>query len=119
MNPYLRAHAAYHAHGEPQVPWSVMLDFHLQHGVVISEPDLFVVARMVDSDRPEEHPQLIAHPPSACWHIWSASGDLGDIIDLGWMRSAREVTFQRRDGRLHRYRFMDLFERFASPAIAR
>lgn len=119
MSPYLRAHAAYHARGEPQIPWTIAMDWHLQHGLLWSDDRCFVMCRRVEWDEPE-HAILEHHPnpTDGDWHIWAAAGDLGAILNLGDLAAADRVSFQRRDGRLHRWSFDGLMRRFASPAIA-
>jgi hypothetical protein len=108
---YLQAFEAYHADGEPFMAWTLALDWHLQHGVVVATERVFVMARAVDGDRPEEHALLVDHAVGSAaangrvWHVWSAAGDMRELLRLGVLHGATEVTFQRRGGRLHRWGF--------------
>lgn len=36
------------------------------------------------------------------WHVWSAAGDLDELIHLARKFPAQMITFQRRNERLHR-----------------
>ena len=58
MSPYLQAFDAYHAAGEPFIPWTDALDFHLQHGATFSSSRLFLMARPVRMDALHQHPTL-------------------------------------------------------------
>lgn len=106
MSPYLRAHEAYHRDGEPWIPWVDALDFHLQHGVVISTPECFIMARRVVAAWPDHHHltlRAVADGDAAdAWHVWSAAGSLDALLDISRRHPSRQITFQRRDERLHR-----------------
>lgn len=108
MSPYLSAHAAYHRDGEPWIPWVEALDFHLQHGVVVSDGNAFLMARRVLSSWPDhQHLSLctVAEDEVADgWHVWSAAGGLEALLEIARRHPAAEITFQRRDERLHRAR---------------
>lgn len=110
MTPYLLAFQAYHRDGDPHIPWTTALDFHLQHGTVISTPSAFIMFRAVDWDSPDaEHLSLIAFPDSDDVHIWAAAGYLPTLQSLhGFYRYA---SFQRRNNRLHRVELRHLFKR--------
>lgn len=101
MTPYLRAHAAYHRHGPPGIPWLDAVDFHLQHGLVISDDRLFLMGRRVRNDASEAEqlslhwqPCLPAHHTT--WHIWAAAGDLRQLAALYFRYSCGQLTYQRR-----------------------
>lgn len=96
MSPYLQAYTAYHRHGEPWIPWTVALDWHLQNGVVIADSGVFVMARPVDPALPHEHPQLICHGTSSTWHVWAAGGDMWHLAAMAEAYGVEAVTFQRR-----------------------
>ena len=106
ISPYLRAHAAYHRDGVPWIPWVDALDFHLQHGVVISNDGTFLMARRVVSSW-QDHHHLTLHAvdenegPDG-WHVWSAAGNLEALLEIARAHPAAEITFQRRNERLHR-----------------
>lgn len=113
MTPYLSAFDAYHAHGKPFTPWTVALDWHLQHGVVIARPDAFLMARRVASAA-EDGEHLTLRPPHGtevldCWHVWAAAGDLRALLDfaaadplpwLSWCRRGRLPLRRVRHGQL-------------------
>lgn len=110
MKPYLSAHAAYHKGGAPYIPWIDALDFHLQHGLVISDRQTFLMARPVVMAWPDiDHVSFRRPDPAAGeiadgWHVWSAAGDLLPLIHHGWSKGATAVSFQRRGNeRIHRY----------------
>ena len=106
MSPYLRAHAAYHRDGGPWIPWVDALDFHLQHGVVISTPECFIMARRVVAAWPDHHHLTLCavteEDAADGWHVWSAAGSLDALLEIARRHPSREITFQRRDERLHR-----------------
>lgn len=96
MKPYLLAFEAYHAGGDQEITWTAAMDHHLQHGAVVSTPDLFVMARPVH-DFPENHPDFnFTAPWSDCWHIYAAAGDLKKLLALARDHKIRTITFQRR-----------------------
>jgi len=105
-SPYLLAHEAYHRDGAPWISWVDALDFHLQHGMVISTAECFVMARRVVAAWPDhEHLTLRAALPedgADGWHVWSAAGSLEALREIARNHPAEEITFQRRDERLHR-----------------
>lgn len=105
-SPYLRAYEAYHRDGAPWIPWVDALDFHLQHGMVMATADYFLMARRVVSAWPDyDHLTLCtvaAGEETDGWHVWSAAGALEALRELARRHPAREITFQRRNERLHR-----------------
>jgi hypothetical protein len=114
MTPYLRAFETYHRDGEPHIPWTTALDFHLQHGTVISTPDAFAMFRSVDWEAPDaEHLSLIPFPPSHAVHVWAAAGPLAGVLNIS--RIETHASFQRRNSRLHRVELRHLFKRRAHP----
>jgi hypothetical protein len=121
MTPYLRAYEAYHRDGEPHIPWTTALDFHLQHGLVYASPCLFFMGRFVPSFAPDhEHPDLIPFPCApgfagafSDFHVWSAAGNLGLLLNEAAEHCVETLTFQRRNNRLHRVKLRHLFKRLA------
>jgi hypothetical protein len=114
MTPYLRAFHAYHRDGPPHIPWIAALDFHLQHGTVISNSKVFAMYRPVEWNAPDwAHLSLLPFkdpfPKSCAVHVWSAAGDLSQILDL--TRIETHASFQRRNSRLHRVELRHLFKR--------
>lgn len=124
MTPYLQAWEAYHARGEPWTPWTVALDWHLQHGLVISTDRAFLMARRVPSAA-DDHTHLTLSPPHAtfgadCWHVWAAAGDLRALLAISAAYPLPWISWSRR-GRLPltRVRHGQLTEtarRFQAPA---
>lgn len=103
MTPYLQAWEAYHARGEPWTPWTVALDWHLQHGIVIATPRAFLMARAVPSAA-DDSAHLTLRPPHGtdvldCWHVWAAAGDLGALLDIAAAHPLPWISWSRR-GRL-------------------
>jgi len=114
MSPYLQAYESYHSAGEPYIPWTEALDFHLQHGLVVSSPEVFLMARKVVMAWPDEvHVSFrIAETAEADgWHVWSASGSLGKIMEIAEQQGAKAAAFQRRTGRVHRYQTSNIERR--------
>ena len=115
MSPYLQAHEAYHRDGAPWIPWVDALDFHLQHGVVISIARCFIMARRVVSSWPDHHHltlRAVAEEDAPDgWHVWSAAGPLDALLEIAREHPAREITFQRRNERLHRVAAAALLEK--------
>ncbi len=105
MNPYLTAHAAYVAE-DRDVDWTTALDVHFQRGVVISLPDVFLLARPVDWLAEDADHLSLDHwmPGSDAWHVWAAAGSVPRLLQIAREQGAHQVSFQRRDeGRLRRY----------------
>ena len=107
MSPYLTAHASYHADGPPHYPWAEVLDFHLQHGVVVSDGRVFLMARPVVMAWPDcDHVSYRlpeAEETADGWHVWSAAGELRGLLGIARRYRARRASFQRRNERTHRY----------------
>jgi hypothetical protein len=118
MTPYLVAYIAYLEAGEMDLPWTDALDFHFQHGAVISTPELFVMARPVAEDCPDDcHDDLLhtAHA-STTWHIYAAAGDLKKLLSLAVPHNIHTVTFQRRGRqKIHRLRLFSALETLPPP----
>ena len=124
MTPYLAAFEAYHARGTPWTPWTVALDWHLQHGLVIATPAAFLMARPVCSAA-DDGDHLTLSPPHGtayldCWHVWAAAGDLCALMDIAaayplpwisWSRRGRLPLTRVRHGQLTR-----TSARFQAPA---
>jgi hypothetical protein len=108
--PYLAAHAAYHADGPPHHGWAEVLDYHLQHGVVVSDARVFLMARPVVMAWPDWEqvswrlPDAAAGEVADGWHVWSAAGDLRALLKIARAHGAEQVSFQRRNERTHRVR---------------
>ena len=117
MNPYLAAFEAYHADGDPFIPWTEAVDFHFQHGTIFSTSSLFLMARPIPRGIPlEEHPTLTAYLGGTTWHIWSAAGDLREMLHLPATRKLHPgtlITYQRgaRDARIRAVALRHLFSR--------
>jgi hypothetical protein len=121
VTPYLRAFHLYHAHGPPVHTWTTALDFHLQHGAVLSLPQFFLMARPVPADAPAEAQLDLANlhtPPEAdTWHIWALAGDLRAALQYARLHQVRTVTYQRRNQpRLHTLRLPHALLRPSSAA---
>lgn len=129
MTPYQRAHAAYHRHGPPGVPWTDALDFHLQTGALfINTPSLFIMARMVPPDAtPEQQLSLTLFPGlrgSSVWHVWAAAGDLRDLLEIPefvddfFTHGVSHITYQRHGGtlRTHPMELLDAYIRSLVPS---
>jgi len=112
-SPYLAAFDAYHARGEPWTPWTTALDYHLQHGVVISTDRVFLMARRVPSAADDAAHLTLSPPhgtePLDCWHVWAAAGDLGALLSIAaefplpwisWSRRGRLPLTRVRHGQL-------------------
>ena len=104
MNPYLTAHEKYHADGTPFIAWGAAVDFHLQTAFLFNTPQAFLMARLVPTHAPEDsHPTLTRFPGGDVLHVWSAAGDPVALLRLFYqLPTVRELTFQRRNARLHR-----------------
>src|SRR5690606_7476234 len=103
MSPYLRAYEAYHSDGEPYIPWSDALDFHLQKGVVISDERVFLMARRVRMDWPDEdHVSFRVADDGNDWHVWAAAGTLSALLPFIKQHGAGNISFQRRHSRIRR-----------------
>lgn len=103
MNPYLHAWDAYHARGAPWTPWTVALDWHLQHGLVIATPAAFLMARPVPSAADDAAHLTLSLPQGTdlldCWHVWAAAGDLGALLAIAADHPLPWISWSRR-GRL-------------------
>ncbi|BCU77981.1 hypothetical protein [Luteolibacter sp. LG18] len=93
---------------EPDIPWIDALDFHFQHGVVVSTPELFVMARPVRlADGDDEHLALSVPRPADeadGLHVWMAAGTMrGLLAELRRLPWVKGVTFVRADGRVRRW----------------
>lgn len=97
MSPYL---TAFHKYQEIErgVSWTDALDFHFQHGVVISTPEVFVMAREVGiSWANEDYCSLVAMPfgRRGLWHVWACAGDLGKLLELAKSHGVKRLVYQR------------------------
>ena len=93
--PYERA-ARWHIAHCPHTPFVQVVEAHFFSGVVVSTPDIFVLARRVGHDWDEVRLLDIgqADPAGDCWHVWLFAGNLpqlpaADMLRLPW------VTFHR------------------------
>lgn len=99
MTPYLTAYNLYHSAGEMDVSWTEAIDYHAQRGAIIATPYLFVMARPVSPDWPENWHSDISHAQagtSRVWHIYAAAGDLHGLLCLAKSHGISHVTFHRR-----------------------
>jgi len=106
MSPYLLAHSLYQSQ-HPDIPWTDALDFHLQHGTVISTPEVFLMLRPVRfADADVVHLSLTATPGNCdALHLWMAAGNLRALLrESHRFPMAKWITFTRRDGRMRRWR---------------
>lgn len=120
-SPYLAAWQAYHSAGTPDTPWETALDFHLQHGLVLSSHRFFLMARPVPAMLPAgEHatlchflPQHLGADPT--WHIWAAGGDPLAMLQAAGVHGltpATRISFARvRSPRVRTYP-LGLIDRF-------
>lgn len=71
-------------HNDGGTPFDAAVAGHFLYGVVISTPRLFLLARPVRSDEPDQWCNL-AHIPSEpdAWYIWCAVGSLEELADAG------------------------------------
>lgn len=105
MPPYLIAYHKYHER-PPAIGWTAALDFHFQHGLVVSTPECFAMFRPVAEDARDE--EIIAlkaweiETPTT-WHVWMAAGSLRALLELAKKQGVERVTFQRRDERVRGY----------------
>ena len=104
MRPVLKAAAVYDK--EPCVrPFAQDLEAHLLHGVVVSTPDLFFMARPVSHDATGDR---IVNPwhntwdkEPDCWHVYLYAGDMMSAFkQVCWLPF---VSFEKRN-RLRVYR---------------
>jgi hypothetical protein len=116
MNPYLTAFREYEKH-DRGVSWTDALDFHFQHGAVISTAEAFVMARPVAwSWKDHLHTSLDFRMENDghndCWHVWCVAGDLAEALRIGGMYGVKLLTFQRHgQERLRRVELVHLFRR--------
>lgn len=98
MNPYLTAFHKYEE-ADREVSWTDALDFHFQHGAVISTPELFVMARPVALTWSFERQTGLYYDPllirSSEWHVWACAGDLRTLLKLATKHYVHRVTYQR------------------------
>lgn len=79
MSPYEIA-ATWHQDNCPEVPFRHVLEAHLFHGHVLSNPEVFVLVRQVR----REWPAVRLLDPwdtceaGDCWHVWLWAGEVGD-----------------------------------------
>lgn len=103
MTPYLAAWAAYHAAGPPFTPWTVALDWHLQHGIVLATDRAFIMARAVHSAGDDAAHLTLCLPQGTdapdCWHVWAAAGDIRALLDIAAAYPLPWISYSRR-GRL-------------------
>lgn len=77
------------------------LEAHLLHGLVMSTPTAFIMARYVGRDWPHE---AIVDPwendltcaPKNCLHVYVAAGDIGELFQFPH-KAAEWISFERRN----------------------
>lgn len=120
MTPFQQAQQVYLDEPSRRPFWE---DFylHLQHGIVLSTPDVFMMVRSVSEFTIFHHSALTydpAHtePDGDCWHIWLLAGDPSGVWDM--FPRKEWLAFERGNVlRVHRYeRFVRLFRSHAQPA---
>lgn len=115
MTPYLTAYQEYQKHNRG-VTWTDALDFHFQHGVVISTPVAFLMARPVRHEWPDDiHASLSTFGKNwthDCWHIWAAAGSLPALFEVGRLHRRPFISFQRHgQARVRRVNLRQMFDR--------
>lgn len=119
MTPYLRAWHAWHALGEPAIPWNELLTFFLHHGCVVNTPAAFILCRalpvgLADEEHNRLSPLQFTHEAD-CWNVWLAAGRLDSLLLLGAKRPLQWVSFSRRgESRIRRVKLATLI-RHAQP----
>lgn len=83
MTPYEQAAQVYEQEESARPFWED-LQAHLLYGWVMSTPELFLMARQVKRDWPDE---LLKNPwaiddDGDCWHVWLAAGDLSKVKEF-------------------------------------
>jgi hypothetical protein len=104
MPPYLTAYHKYHER-PPAIGWTHALDFHLQHGMILSTPDCFVMLRPIPDDAADADIIALKNwpiPSPTTWHIWMAAGNLTALLGLAKFHRIEHLTFQRRDERVRK-----------------
>lgn len=74
------------------------MEAHLQHGFVVSRPDVFVMFRPVPYDAPTEQivdPWHVFHGRLDCWHVYVCAGNMAKAwefcpVELPW------ISYERR-----------------------
>lgn len=96
MSPYLRAFHLYTA-ADRGWSWTDAIDIHHQRGAVISLPHVFLMARRVRHDWPDDwHLDLSRHDPAGdTWHVWAAAGDWRSILPLAASTRVPRLSYQR------------------------
>ncbi len=111
MNPFTTAKALRPA------TFHMELEAHLQHGVVISTPDAFLMGRPIAKDADHTLQADVWHQfpreDQNCWMVWAAAGDLSTIwqwvpYPLKWL------AWARREGELRFYSFDSVNARLAN-----
>jgi hypothetical protein len=83
MTPFETA-ARWHNARSPDVLFTVPLEAHLQTGYVFNTPELFIMARRISTDWPEDcilDPWL-TNPEGDAWHVWLYAGEILAIPPL-------------------------------------
>ena len=117
MKPYLRAFHEYQRHERGET-WTDALDFHLQHGVVVSTPEVFGMIRPVGEYWPEAwETELIPYEHATTrWHVWVVAGDLAKLLTLAGVHGVATVSYQRHGQQVMRVqRIKDLARRGCPP----
>ena len=111
MTPYQRAQLAHNSDPDND-PFEEVIVAHFLTGIVISTPDVFLLARPVESSDPSPTDPFEVYDNPDTWHIHLAAGDLSKIAD-SLPYPLPLVSFVRKN-RLHFYRLAprsDLIER--------
>lgn len=121
MTPYELAWHGYHRYGEPGWSWEEVVGLHFRHGVVVSLPDAFILARRVwvnDSDEVHASPLEWA-ADGDCWMVWAAAGRLQSLAVMVDAYPSGWLSFQRRDcERIRRIRTSDFLRHVSQSAEA-
>ena len=110
MTPFHRA-AQWHLTHCPDHPLAPIVEAHFQNGYVFNTPELFIMARQVSYEWPDEEilDPWQSDPQGSVWHVWLYAGDMKAITKL-IPYDLPYITFHRR-GNLKLYTMRE-FNRF-------
>lgn len=111
-SPYDLAWYQYHRYGLPECEWPLLVGLHFRHGAIVSTPDAFIMARLVNVDAPDEvhFSPFQSRPDGNCWMIWIAAGNLDALLELWKSHPTEWISYTRRDStRLRRVKAIHFF----------
>jgi hypothetical protein len=95
--------------GDPEISWDELVTWFFHHGVVLSLPAAFILARPHHSARPPaEHLSLSPLQSGIipdCWNIWLACGSLRHFATMHTLRPLPYLSYCRR-GRPETFRIV-------------